>query len=87
MADMDAADFGALDWRGMGFGLGFSVVLDPMRVGYGNAGIYGWSGAASTYFWLDPAIDLIVIFFTQFMPSRTYTIRSDLRPLVYGALA
>ena len=87
MANMDAADFGGLDWRGMGFGLGFSVVLDPERVGYGNAGMYGWSGAASTYFWLDPAIDLIVIFFTQFMPSRTYTIRSDLRPLVYGALA
>lgn len=87
MADMDAADFGGLDWRGMGFGLGFSVVLDPERIGYGNAGIYGWSGAASTYFWVDPAIDLITIFFTQFMPSRTYTIRSDLRPLVYSALS
>ncbi len=86
MADMDAANFGGLDWTGMGFGLGFSVVLDPARVGYGHKGIYGWSGAASTYFWIDPAADLIAIFFTQFMPSRTYTIRSDLRPLVYGAL-
>ncbi len=87
MADMDAAKFGGLDWRGMGFGLGFSVVLDPVLVGYGSAGIYGWSGAASTYFWIDPNYDLIAIFFTQFMPSRTYAIRSDLRPLVYRALA
>ena len=87
MGDMGATEFGGLDWRGMGFGLGFSVVLDPERVGYGNKGIYGWSGAASTYFWIDPVADLIAIFFTQFMPSRTYTIRSDLRPLVYEALA
>ena len=65
MADMDAAEFGGLDWHGMGFGLGFSVVLKPIRVGYGNVGIYGWSGAASTYFWIDPIDDLIAIFFTQ----------------------
>ncbi len=87
MCDMGAAEFGGLDWRGIGFGFGFSVVLDTERVGYGNKGIYGWSGAASTYFWIDPVADLIAIFFTQFMPSRTYTIRSDLRPLVYEALA
>ena len=86
MAAMDAANFGGLDWTGIGFGLGFSVVLDPARVGHGNKGIFGWSGAASTYFWIDPAADLIAIFFTQFMPSRTYSIRSDLRPLVYDAL-
>ncbi len=87
MADMDAANFGGLDWHGTGFGLGFSILLDPERVGYGNKGVYGWSGAASTYFWVDPVADLIAIFFTQFMPSRTYTIRNDLRPLVYSALA
>jgi len=86
MAAMDAANFGGLDWTGIGFGLGFSVVLDPARVGHGNKGIYGWSGAASTYFWIDPVADLVAIFFTQFMPSRTYTIRSELRPLVYDAL-
>lgn len=85
-ADMDAGNFGGLDWTGIGFGLGFSVVLDPERVGYGHPGIYGWSGAASTYFWIDPVADLVAIFFTQFMPSRTYPIRSDLRPLVYDAL-
>ena len=87
MENMGAANFSGLDWGGIGFGLGFSVVLDPKRVGYGNKGIYGWSGAASTYFWVDPVADLIAIFFTQFMPSRTYPIRSDLRPLVYRALA
>lgn len=86
MAAMDAANFGGLDWTGIGFGLGFSVVLDAPYVGHGHNGTYAWSGAASTYFWIDPVADLIAIFFTQFMPSRTYTIRSDLRPLVYDAL-
>lgn len=86
MGTMGAVDFGGLDWTGIGFGLGFSVVVDAAQVGHGNNGIYGWSGAASTYFWIDPVADLIVIFFTQFMPSRTYTIRSDLRPLVYQAM-
>ncbi|MGB0553831.1 MAG: serine hydrolase domain-containing protein [Alphaproteobacteria bacterium] len=86
MGNMGAVDFGGLDWTGIGFGLGFSVVVDAAQVGHGNHGIFGWSGAASTYFWIDPVADLIAIFFTQFMPSRTYTIRSDLRPLVYQAM-
>ena len=62
MRTMGAVDFGGLDWTGIGFGLGFSVVVDAAQVGHGNNGIYGWSGAASTYFWIDPVADLIVIF-------------------------
>ena len=78
--------FGGLDWRGIGFGFGFSVVLDTERVGYGNKGTTD-GGRGQHLFRIDPVADLIAIFFTQFMPSRTYTIRSDLRPLVYEALA
>lgn len=44
--------------------------------GYGLAGdvnsetgVYGWAGAASTKFWLDPKNKMIVIFGTQLMPA------------------
>jgi CubicO group peptidase (beta-lactamase class C family) len=73
--------------RGVGFGLGFAVVLDPVpgKV-LGSAGELSWGGAASTAFWIDPAEELTVSFFTQLLPSSTYPIRSQLRQLVYQAL-
>ena len=44
-------------------------------------------GAASTSFWIDPAEELTVSFFTQLLPSSAYPLRSQLRQLVYQALA
>ena len=72
---------------GIGFGLGFSVVIDPaaLRVTC-SAGEYGWGGAASTEFWVDPAEELTVLFFTQLLPSGTYPIRRELKQLVYSAI-
>jgi CubicO group peptidase (beta-lactamase class C family) len=71
----------------IGFGLGFSVVLDPPRAGImGSAGDYGWGGYAETYFWINPVEQLIAILMTQYMPSLTYPIRNDFRTLVYQAL-
>jgi CubicO group peptidase (beta-lactamase class C family) len=73
--------------RGVGFGLGFSMVLDPVRYGtVASAGEYGWGGAASTAFWIDPVEDLTVGFYTQLMPSSALPIRSSLRQLVNQAL-
>src|ERR1035438_6283385 len=71
--------------KGIGFGLGFSVVIDPaaLRVTC-SAGEYGWGGAASTEFWVDPAEELTVLFFTQLLPSGTYPIRRELKQLVYS---
>ena len=37
------------------------------------------------YFWIDPREELTTIFMTQLMPSTTYTIRRELRTLVYSA--
>ncbi|MGA3215079.1 MAG: serine hydrolase domain-containing protein [Acidimicrobiales bacterium] len=72
---------------GIGFGLGFSVVTDPaaLRVS-SSVGEYGWGGAASTLFWVDPEEELTVLFFTQLHPSTTYPIRRQLRQLVYSAV-
>ena len=74
-------------FRGIGFGLGFAVVIDPVKGEVlCSQGELSWGGAASTAFWIDPAEELTVSFFTQLMPSSTYRIRSQLRQLVYQAL-
>jgi len=78
--------FSEVTYNGVGFGLGFAVTIDTARMMLpGSIGDYSWGGAASTYFWIDPKEDLITIFMTQLMPSSTYTIRRELRTLVYSA--
>jgi CubicO group peptidase (beta-lactamase class C family) len=74
-------------FRGVGFGLGFAVVIDPLpgKV-VCSAGEISWGGAASTAFWVDQDADLAVSFFTQLLPSSTYPIRAELRQLVYQAM-
>jgi CubicO group peptidase (beta-lactamase class C family) len=74
-------------FRGVGFGLGFAVVLDPVpgRT-LSNTGEYSWGGAASTAFFVDPETGLTVSFFTQLLPSSAHPIRPQLRQLVYQAL-
>jgi CubicO group peptidase (beta-lactamase class C family) len=72
---------------GVGFGLGFAVVLDPTQTHVlGSAGEFNWGGAASTAFWVDPAEEITAVFMTQLLPSSTYPIRPQLKQLVYSAL-
>lgn len=80
-------NFGETGFDGIGFGLGFAVSLGEVETaGTGSPGHYYWGGAASTIFWIDPVEDLIVIFMTQLMPSRTFNFRGQLRSLVYSAM-
>ena len=74
-------------FRGVGFGLGFAVVIDPVpgKV-VCSPGELSWGGYASTAFWIDPAEELTVCFFTQLTPSSAHPIRPRLRQLVYQAL-
>ena len=79
--------FAEAPFRGVGFGLGFAVLLDPVPGQVvGSAGEISWGGAASTAFWVDQEADLTVSFFTQLLPSSTYPIRAQLRQLIYQAL-
>ena len=72
---------------GMGFGLGFSVLMDPAaNAGLGTIGEFAWGGAASTRFWVDPVEKVSCIFMTQFMPSSYYPIRRELTTSVYQAM-
>ena len=79
--------FAETSFDGVGFGLGYSIVVDPVanRVP-SSVGEMAWGGAASTAFWIDPVEDLIVIFLTQLLPSSTHPIRPELKQLVYQAL-
>lgn len=87
MAAMGQARFSESPYTGIGFGLGFSVMLDPARAQIlGTPGEYAWGGAASTAFWIDPAEELAVILLTQLLPSSTYPLRRELRVLTYQTL-
>ena len=73
--------------EGFGFGLGFSVLMDPARAKTaGSVGDFGWGGAASTTFVVDPVEDMVVVFMTQLMPSSTYPLRPYIRQLVRQAI-
>jgi CubicO group peptidase (beta-lactamase class C family) len=87
LASFNPVGFAETTFDGVGFGLGFSVVEDG-TVGKvaGSIGDFGWGGAASTVFWVDPVEDLTVSFFTQLLPSSTHPIRPQLKQLVYQAL-
>jgi CubicO group peptidase (beta-lactamase class C family) len=79
--------FAETTFDGVGYGLGFAVLLDPVaNKVLSTPGELAWGGAASTFFWVDPTERLSAIFLTQLMPSSTYPLRSELRQLVYQAL-
>ena len=79
--------FAETTFDGVGFGLGFSVVLDAAaNRSPWTEGSYSWGGAASTIFWNDPVEDITALFLTQLLPSSTYPIRPQLQQLVYQAL-
>lgn len=87
LTSMGRPVFSETSYDGIGFGLGFSVMLDPARAHVmGSAGEYAWGGAASTMFWIDPAEELIGMLLTQLLPSSTYPIRRQMRVLTYQAL-
>lgn len=86
LPDMSVSLFSEASYSGVGFGLGFAVTTDPARALIpGSQGDFSWGGMASTYFWIDPREQLIVIFMTQLIPSTIYNLRRELRTLVYSA--
>ncbi|WP_326538393.1 serine hydrolase domain-containing protein [Pseudorhodoferax sp.] len=55
---------------GEGFGLGVSVLLDPARRGrLGSPGSFGWPGAATTTFFVDPRERLVALLLMQHLPQ------------------
>jgi CubicO group peptidase (beta-lactamase class C family) len=71
---------------GMGFGLGVSVRLETRTTRPDPAaGEFGWNGAASTYFWVAPRSEMVVILLQQVEPYN-FVLELALRPAVYGLI-
>lgn len=72
---------------GEGYGLAMSVTVDEQGANtMGSKGDYGWAGAASTYFRIDPEEQMIVIAMTQLMPSSFFSYNKDFKNMAYQAL-
>jgi CubicO group peptidase (beta-lactamase class C family) len=77
---------GPIKLDGIGFGLGFSVRVSKTPFVSARAlGEYGWSGMASTHFWIVPQDELIVIALQQYMPFSPM-LEMTIKPLVYDAI-
>ena len=84
---MGPSSFAEQPMEGMGFGIGGSIVRNPGRIRVpGSIGDFSWGGMASTFFWIDPVLDMNVVFFTQLSPSSSYPARAQLKSIVHGAL-
>ncbi len=71
---------------GCGFGLGSRVAMDVGLMGVpGSPGDFGWSGAAGTYYWVDPHEQIAGVLMTQFMNSYEQP-ENRFRTLVYQAI-
>ena len=71
---------------GMGFGLDFAVVMDPVEADAISEGEYYWGGAAGTWFWIDPKEDLIFVGMIQQFGQGRPDVRSLSRRLTYQAI-
>lgn len=72
---------------GVGFGLGYGVIVDrgkaatPLSEGAGY-----WGGAYCTISWLDPEQDLVAVLMTQVRPYRHINVRQDFQVLTYQSI-
>jgi CubicO group peptidase (beta-lactamase class C family) len=74
--------------HGMGFGLGFDVLLDLGEAAgrYGSPGAYGWGGAYHTTYWVDPQEKLVALLMTQLLPAGDSDLHDRFRALVYQSI-
>ncbi|HEX3666456.1 MAG TPA: serine hydrolase domain-containing protein [Rhizomicrobium sp.] len=87
LTELSRSMFSEAIYSGLGFGLGFAVVVDRAKTMMpGNVGEYFWGGVASTTFWIDSLDEIAVVLLTQLIPSSAWPIRQQLRALVYGAM-
>eukprot|EP00966_Prymnesium_polylepis_P046717 1082926-Prymnesium_polylepis.1 len=54
--------FSETSFDGIGFGLGWSVMVDPIKASLlSSVGEFGWGGWASTFFAVDPKEKMLVV--------------------------
>lgn len=76
-----------LSGPGMGFGLGYSVVLDRAVAHTSDTeGSVSWGGAFGTLFWIDPEEELVAIILTQMRPYNHIRLREGFHNVVNQAI-
>jgi CubicO group peptidase (beta-lactamase class C family) len=86
-AELMPVSYSSLDDPTYGFGLGVAVKVDTAGATRpGPAGIFRWSGYLGTYFWVDPANDMIAMVWTQLSPGAAVSLDTRFQELVYSAL-
>ncbi|MET0290816.1 MAG: serine hydrolase domain-containing protein [Steroidobacteraceae bacterium] len=71
---------------GTGYGLGVSVLVDPVAKGnLGSVGEFGWSGAASTHVLIDPEEDLVAVYCTQLF-GGDLALRAEFATMLYQSI-
>jgi len=74
--------------RGYGFGLGVAVRRSAGRGGMpSTAGEFHWAGSTGTYFWVDPAEELVTVFMAHAPGEIRYYHRQLLHALILQAMA
>ena len=72
---------------GLGWGYGFSVVLQPEQSPFAvNRGEFGWNGSLGTFSWVDPETGSIAVLMMQISPSGAWDMSARFKSLVYQAL-
>lgn len=76
---------------GQGFGVDFAVIYDPESANSPQSpGTYYWSGAAGTWFWVDPVQDMFLIGMIQAQGARrpgAGNMRNIARDIIYDSIA
>ena len=92
LADGVKVDLYGPNMPGIGFGLDFAIVMDPAEANTpeGRNSFY-WGGAYGTWFWIDPANDVVVVGMIQNVNGSVPTggtppVRPLSRQMVYQAL-
>ncbi|HSZ10376.1 MAG TPA: serine hydrolase domain-containing protein [Steroidobacteraceae bacterium] len=74
---------------GLGFGYDFAILEDPSRLGStAGKGSFLWDGVAGTWFWIDPANDVVFVGIVQrwLLAPGTPDVENLSRALTYQAL-
>jgi CubicO group peptidase (beta-lactamase class C family) len=82
---LDKPTIGGNGWEG--FGLGGSVRVDLAKANaLGSVGEFGWNGAATTTFRIDPKEQTVALLFAQHLPYNQHGLFANFYTLFYAAL-
>ncbi|MDR2786609.1 MAG: beta-lactamase family protein [Treponema sp.] len=72
---------------GYGYGLGVRTMMDTALAGLnGSPGEWAWDGMLGTWYCVDPAEDMVAVFFIQRYPGGNENLPKRFAQTVYGAI-